>query len=138
MQPETALIVIRQSTRFILPNTQYEKGLPCLSLLEYVYLYTYHSGQLLQQAQNLVAMNKPPTRDQMSLRNYIENRRCLVEEESAFAYHKEDLVTLRPGRDHSFVDAFVERMLRSFHCRPLQVFLLASRKLISTMTDHYR
>lgn len=72
-------------------------------------------------------MNKPPMRDQFSLRNYIENRRCLVESESAFAYHKEDLVTLRPGRDHSFVDALVERMLRSFHCRPLQVRFDASK-----------
>ena len=90
-------------------------------------LTSHPPGQLLQQAQNLVAMNKPPQRDQLSLRNYIENRNCIVEEESAFAYHKEDLVTLRPGRDHSFVDAFVERMLRSFHCRPLQVFLF-SRK----------
>ncbi|KAL8821018.1 MAG: hypothetical protein Q9191_007397 [Dirinaria sp. TL-2023a] len=77
-------------------------------------------GQLLQQAQNLVAMNKPPVRDQLSLRNYIEGRQCLVESEAAFAYHKEDLVSLRPGRDHSFVDAFVERMLRTFHCRLFQ------------------
>ena len=84
-------------------------------------LQTSFPGQLLQQAQNLVAMNKPPMRDQLSLRNYVEGRRCLVESESAFAYHKEDLVTLRPGRDHSFVDAFVERMLRTFHCGPLQV-----------------
>ena len=60
-------------------------------------------------------------REQLSLRNYIENRKCLVEEESAFAYHKEDLVTLRPGRDHSFVDAFVEQMLKTFPCRPLRV-----------------
>lgn len=77
-------------------------------------------GQLLQHAQNLVAMNKPPVRDQLSLRNYVEGRQCLVESESAFAYHKEDLVTLRPGRDHSFVDAFVERMLRTFHCHLFQ------------------
>lgn len=64
-------------------------------------------------------------RDQLSLRHYIENRQCLVEEEEAFAYHKEDLVTLRPVRDHSFVEeAVIENMLRKSHCRPLQVHSL--------------
>lgn len=66
-------------------------------------------------------MKKPPMRDQTSLRNFMENRPCLVEGEKAFAYEKEDLVTLRPGRDHSFVDAFVESMLKISHCRLLQV-----------------
>ena len=66
-------------------------------------------------------MNKPPAREQYSLRTYIENRQCLAEAESKFAYHKEDLVTLRPGRDHSFVDAFVEHLLKTFPCRPLKV-----------------
>ena len=60
-------------------------------------------------------------RDQTSLRNFMENRPCLVEDEKAFAYDKEDLITLRPGRDHSFVDGFVERMLKIFHCRLLRV-----------------
>lgn len=73
------------------------------------------------QAQNLVAMNRPPMREQTSLRNYIENRQCLVETESTFAYHKEDLVTLRPGRDHSFVDASVEQFLMTFPCKLLKV-----------------
>ena len=66
-------------------------------------------------------MNKPAMRDQLVLRHYIEARKPLVESEAAFAYYKEDLVTLRPGRDHSFVDAFVERMLRTFYCRALKV-----------------
>ena len=72
-------------------------------------------------AQQLVAMKRPPMRDQTSLRNFMENRPCLVEGEKAFAYEKEDLVTLRPGRDHSFVDAFVERMLKVNPCGLWQV-----------------
>ncbi|MCJ1265852.1 hypothetical protein MMC22_005733 [Lobaria immixta] len=67
---------------------------------------TRQYGQLLLQSQQLVAMNRPPERDQDSVRSYIEKNACLVERESRFAYEKEDLVTLRPGRDHSFVDAF--------------------------------
>jgi hypothetical protein len=79
------------------------------------------SGHLLLQAQQLVAMNRPSMRDQISVRNYMENRACLVEDEASYVYEKADLITLRPGRDHSVVDALVERMLRVFHCKPLQV-----------------
>lgn len=66
-------------------------------------------------------MNKPPMRDQISVRNHLENRAYLVEAEASFVYDKEDLITLRPGRDCSFVDAFVERMLQVFSCKPLKV-----------------
>lgn len=105
-----------------------------VALLDRIEEKTLRYGQLLQQAQNLVAMNKPPMRDQLSLRNYIEGRQCLVESEAAFAYHKEDLVSLRPGRDHSFVDAFVERMLRTFHCRLFQM-IFCSEETASKSTD---
>lgn len=81
----------------------------------------FSQGRLLLQAQKLVAMNRPSMRDQLSVRNFMENRPCLTEEEASFIYEKEDLVTLRPGRDFSAVDAFVERMLKIFHCRLLQV-----------------
>lgn len=77
-------------------------------------------GQLLLQAQQLVALNRPPERDQYSVRSYIEKNACFVATEKRFAYEKEDLVTLRPGRDHSFVDGFVERMLKALPCRPLK------------------
>ena len=83
--------------------------------------FRVYLGQLLLQAQQLVALNKAPMRDQLSVRYYLENRPCLGKDDSSFAYHTEDLVTLRPGRDRSSVDAFVERMLRVFHCRLLQV-----------------
>lgn len=79
------------------------------------------AGGLLIQAQQLAAMNKAPLRDQKSMRNYMENHACLVEEEASFVYDTEDLITLRPGRDCSIVDAFVEKMLRVFNCKPLQV-----------------
>lgn len=52
----------------------------------------------------------------------MENHTKIVEGERSFAYQKEDLVTLRPGRDYSYVDAFVEETLKALHCRPLQVY----------------
>lgn len=82
--------------------------------------YRVFIGQLLLQAQQLVALNRPQERDQCSVRSYIEKHGHLMRSDSRFAYEKEDLITLRPGRDHSFVDGFVEQMLKTFHCQPLK------------------
>ena len=85
------------------------------------------SGGLLLQAQQLAAMNKAPMRDQKSIQNYMEKHASLVEEERSFVYDTEDLITLRPGRDCSIVDAFVEKSLRVFDCKPLQVSSIDDR-----------
>ena len=84
-------------------------------------LLTSAQGTLLQQAQQLVSMNKPPKRDYDSVRNFVESKRPLLEEDAGFIDEKEDLITLRPGRETSFVDAFVERMLKTCNCKPIQV-----------------
>lgn len=87
---------------------------------------TTAQGTLLEQAQKLVAMNKPPNRDFESVRNFIEDKRPLLEEDAAFISEREDLITLRPGRETSFVDAFVERILQTCHCKPIQVHIPVS------------
>ena len=66
-------------------------------------------------------MNRPAERDQASVRNFMENKPCLMEAEGSFIFEKEDLITLRPGRETSLVDAFVERMLKTFHCSAIEV-----------------
>lgn len=45
----------------------------------------------------------------------------LTEEESGFIYEKEDLVTLRPGREHAWLDSVIEQTLQIFRCRLLRV-----------------
>lgn len=66
-------------------------------------------------------MNKPPNRDYQSVKSFVEDKRPLLEEDAGFIDEKEDLITLRPGRETSFVDAFVERLLKVCHCKPIQV-----------------
>ena len=39
------------------------------------------------------------------------NHTPIVESESEFIYHKDDLVTLRPGRGHSWFEEFAEWIL---------------------------
>jgi hypothetical protein len=43
------------------------------------------------------------------------NREPLLEEESLWVYKKEDLITLRAGREHAWLDSGIEKLLRWFH-----------------------
>ncbi|MCJ1475224.1 hypothetical protein MMC13_003885 [Lambiella insularis] len=90
-------------------------------LLDTLEKKTLEYGQLLLQAQQLLSLNRPADRDHQSVINFLENDFPLFEKETSFVYEKEDLVTLRPGRETAFLDAFVERMLKVCHCRPIQV-----------------
>lgn len=94
-------------------------------------------GQILLQAQQLVAMNRPAARDRKSLQIFMENGflengepiRPLLKADTEFVYQQEDLVTLRPGRESAWLDAIIERMLKMVHCKPVQVSVLQVLKL---------
>ena len=47
----------------------------------------------------------------------------LFEEESGFIYEKEDLITLRPGREYAWLDGMIEHILQIFRCRLTMVSL---------------
>lgn len=74
-------------------------------------------------------MNKPASRDYESLLNFMENGyelngesiRPLLKEDSKFLYQKEDLITLRPGRESAWLDASIERVLRMANSSPIRV-----------------
>lgn len=40
----------------------------------------------------------------------------LARDENTWIQHQEDLVSLRTGREHAWLDACIERLLRWFHC----------------------
>lgn len=92
------------------------------------------SGGILLQAQQMVSLNKPADRDHLSVQHFLESGyedngqklMPLMEGDNEFIYRKEDLVTLRPGRESAWLDAFVERLLKMIHCKPVQVRLSAS------------
>ena len=69
-------------------------------------------------------MDRPSSRDYQSVKNYLENDGGpLFEEESGFIYEKEDLITLRPGREYAWLDGILERILQAFRCGLLRVSL---------------
>ncbi|KAI4175770.1 MAG: hypothetical protein LQ343_001383 [Gyalolechia ehrenbergii] len=97
-------------------------------LLQAVESKLYQYGQYLLQAHQVVTMSKPAARDHLSVKNFLENGfgeegrrvRPLMQADSEFIYRNEDLVTLRPGRESAWLDAFVERFLKMINCKPVQ------------------
>jgi hypothetical protein len=73
------------------------------------------------KAQQMVSLNRPAERDHKSVEAYLFTKKPLVTEEYDFIYQKEDLVTLRDGREMAFLDSFTERLLRTFRCSLLKV-----------------
>ncbi|KAK7936734.1 uncharacterized protein PG986_015172 [Apiospora aurea] len=72
------------------------------------------------KAQQMVSLNKPAERDSKSVEAQLFDRKLLVDEERGFIYQKEDLITLRDGREMAVLDSFTERLIRTFHCPLLQ------------------
>jgi len=68
-----------------------------------------------------MSFNKPGNDERRSVENYVWNNKQIEEKETRFIYHKEDLVTLRPGREHAWLDTSVEKMLKWLHCDLIEV-----------------
>ena len=81
-------------------------------------------ADLLLKTSQLKALDPPSNRDYRSVLHYMENDGGqLFQEESAFIYEKADLVSLRPGREHAWLDAKIERALQLCRCRFTRVGL---------------
>jgi hypothetical protein len=63
-------------------------------------------------AQTLLSLNRPTNSEWTSVENFINNQKPVHREEFSFIYCKEDLVTLRPGREHAWLDTQVEKLLK--------------------------
>jgi hypothetical protein len=83
-------------------------------------LTNFNVANLLDTAQKMMALNRPAEGDFTSVENYMHNREPLLEAERSWIYNKEDLVTLRPGREHAWLDSGIEKMLKWFHCEMLE------------------
>jgi hypothetical protein len=77
--------------------------------------------ELLIKARDLQAFQKPSQRDYKSVRTWFWNLKPLVGGEPDYIRKKEDIVTLRTGREWSGFDGFVESTLRRVDCKLVQV-----------------
>lgn len=67
---------------------------------------------MLLNAKQVTSMQRPAERDWRSVKRWIMGNKPLVDGEQEFILRKEDLVTLRPGREGAGFESVVERMLR--------------------------
>ncbi|KAK8061067.1 hypothetical protein PG997_015288 [Apiospora hydei] len=84
------------------------------------------------KAQQMVSLNRPAERDYQSVESHMFSTKPLVDEEYRFIYQKEDLITLRDGREMALLDSLTERLLRTFHCPLLQKIFCTKRELEKT------
>lgn len=77
-------------------------------------------ANLLDAAQKMVALNRPSKSDYTSVRNFMHNRKPLMDPEASWVDHEEDMATLRVGREHAWLDIGIEKILKWFHCSLLE------------------
>ncbi|KAL8663471.1 MAG: hypothetical protein Q9168_008088, partial [Polycauliona sp. 1 TL-2023] len=78
-------------------------------------------SELLLKANQMKSIDKPAARDYRSVLHYMENDGGqMYEREMSWIYDKEDLVSLRPGREHAWLDGMLERLLKVCRCGPVK------------------
>jgi hypothetical protein len=68
----------------------------------------------------MMALNRPSESDYTSVMRHMNNRKPLLEADASWVHKKEDLVTLRAGREHAWLDSGIEKCLRMIHCPAVQ------------------
>ncbi|KAH0537576.1 hypothetical protein FGG08_005642 [Glutinoglossum americanum] len=98
-----------------------------------------HTDDFLLKAKTLVSLQKPSSRDYKSVRTWFLNEEPLVRREQKYIECKEDLVTLRNGRECAGFDGFVEGVVRRLDCRLIRWLFLTPelRAKSASPTIHY-
>lgn len=73
------------------------------------YAQLKYTAQLLATARELACFNQPPRYNYLNIKSFFDTSRIAFEE--IYLYYKEDLVSLKPGREHSWLVTFVETTL---------------------------
>jgi hypothetical protein len=92
------------------------------------------ADELLVKAREMVSFQRPSNRDYQSVRNWFHNVKPLIGEEDDYILWKEDIVTLRHGREWAGFDGWVEHMLHKIDCRLIRV-CLPSQKIYFPTED---
>jgi hypothetical protein len=71
-------------------------------------------------ARDIAGFSRPSARDYLSVKNYFDEEGPVCNVES-YIYYKEDIITLRPGRESAWLDGFVEKILQKCSCKFLRV-----------------
>jgi hypothetical protein len=81
-------------------------------ILDEIHRKLLEYDELLLKARDTFALQKPSSRDYRSVRTWFSNSAPLTLTQASFIEKKEDIITLRSGREWSEFDGFIERLLK--------------------------
>ncbi|OJD31226.1 uncharacterized protein BKCO1_5100051 [Diplodia corticola] len=80
-------------------------------ILEELRVNVMHYDELLIKTKQIASLQRPTDRDYRSVRNYFYNFRPLVKKEEKYIRCREDIISLRSGREWAGFDQWVETRL---------------------------
>ncbi|KAI9857215.1 MAG: hypothetical protein M1813_008577 [Trichoglossum hirsutum] len=92
-------------------------GQPRKTLLKEIKDKLSEYDEFISKAKNIASLQQPSKRDYQSVRRWFKNQQPLVDEEQDFIRCKEDLITLRHGRECAGFDGLIERIVQKMNCR---------------------
>lgn len=78
-------------------------------------------AKLVTSAKELTSSSRPSDSSYRSFRNFFSNTRPLCQRDESWIECKEDMLTLRRGREHAWLDDTVEYVLKVINCRLIEV-----------------
>jgi hypothetical protein len=79
----------------------------------------------------MMAFKKPSDSEYQSVGRYMNNRKPLGKSQATWIQHKEDIITIRTGRDHAWLDDMVEGFLKLCHCKLVDMVFRSEVRLHS-------
>ncbi|KAL9094999.1 MAG: hypothetical protein Q9165_002601 [Trypethelium subeluteriae] len=92
--------------------------------------------EVLIKAREMASFQRPADRDYRSVRTWLYNTRPIVDEEEGFIRCKEDIVTLRHGRECAGFDGLVESILKRLDSKVTR-YLFCTRELRQKTKDKH-
>lgn len=107
----------------------------CLPHCTFLHEANVGVANLLDTAAKMRALNRPSETDYTSVKNYMSNRNPLLGGEAFWIHEKEDLITLRAGREHAWLDSGIEKLLKWFHCSALE-YVFGDEVCFQSRSEH--
>ena len=89
------------------------------------------TATLLLRGSQMAALNKPTHAEHTSVKRWMDMEQPLIGDDAGFIAEREDLVTLRPGREYAWLDAAVEKLIQNLHMPALEVSNLLLLKAVN-------
>jgi len=91
-------------------------------------------AELLTTARELASFSRPPKRDYTSVKSYFDENGPVVYNEG-YIYLKEDIITIKPGREKALLDVIILELLKMLNCRLTRVRVSSLPRGIMRFTD---